>query len=40
MTEGDDRYKQFHERITNKKKLDMDEIDENRSEVIKKKKTC
>ena len=35
--EGDDRYKQFNERITNieSKILDMDEKYENRSEVIK-----
>ena len=33
--EGDDRYKQFNERITNIEKiLDMDEKYENRSEVI------
>ena len=35
--EGDDRFKQFNERITNieRKILDMDEKYENRSEVIK-----
>ena len=35
--EGDDRYKQYNERITNieRKILDMDEKYENRSEVIK-----
>ena len=33
---GDDRHKQFNQRITNIEKiLDMDEKDENRSEVSK-----
>ena len=38
MKEGDDKYKQINERITNieRKILDMDEKYENRSEVIKK----
>ena len=36
MKEGDDRYKQFNERITNieRKIVDMDEKYDNRSEVI------
>ena len=40
--EGDDRYKQFTERITNteRKILDMDEKYENRSEVIKGEYVC
>ena len=39
--EGDDRFKQFNERITNieRKILDMDEKYDSRSEVIKR-RTC
>ena len=40
MKEGDDKYKQINERVTNieRKILDMGEKYENRSEVIKKKR--